>query len=131
MSIDPYAGAVSTLAALAALMIVQLLIADFTGIRRRHVPGTPVTPDHADALFRVARTVANMNESVAIFIVLLLYCIFAGASPVWTAWGAWAYVVCRVLYAICYYANLPTYRSISFGLSLIALITMLVVGLMS
>ena len=131
MSIEPYAGAISTLAALAALMIAQLLIADVTGIRRRHVPGTPVTPDHADALFRVSRTVANMNESVAIFVVLLLYCIFAGASPAWTAWSAWAYAICRLLYAVCYYANLPTYRSISFGLSLIALITMLVVGLMS
>ncbi len=131
MSLEAYAGAVSSLAVLAALMIVQLLVADVTGIRRRHVPGTPVTPDHADALFRVTRTLANTNESVAIFIVLLLYCMLGGASPVWTAWGAWAYVICRMLYAVCYYANLPTYRSISFGLSLLALLAMLITGLAS
>ncbi len=131
MSLEAYAGAVSSLAVLAALMIVQLLVADVTGIRRRHVPGTPVTPDHADALFRVTRTLANTNESIAIFIVLLLYCMLGGASPVWTAWGAWAYVICRMLYAFCYYANLPTYRSISFGLSLLALLAMLITGLAS
>ena len=131
MSIEPYAGAISTLAALGALMIVQLLVADITGIRRRHVPGTPVTPNHADAHFRVTRTVENTNESIAIFIVLLLFCVLTGASPFWTTWSAWAYVICRVVYAVCYYGNLPTFRSISFGLSLIALLTLLVTGLVS
>lgn len=109
-------------------MFVQLLVADVLGIRNKHVPGTPVEPDHSNLLFRASRAVANTNESVAIFVCALLYCTLGYAHPIYTAYLAWAFVLARALYAVCYYANLQTPRSICFGLSLLILLAMLVVG---
>ena len=129
--LETYSTAIAALAALGALMLTQLIIADVASIRRRHIPGTTVAADHNDALFRVTRTVANTNESVAIFIVLLLYGTLSGASPTLIAYAAWGYVIMRVLYAACYYANIPLLRSTSFGLSLVSLLAMLLVGLFS
>lgn len=123
-----YSSAIASLGGLAALMFVQLLVADVLGIRNKHVPGTPVEPDHSNLLFRASRAVANTNESVAIFVCALLYCTLGYAHPIYTAYLAWAFVLARALYAVCYYANLQTPRSICFGLSLLILLAMLVVG---
>ena len=113
------------------MMLIQVLVADILGIVRRHVPGTPVNANHADALFRAARTVANTNESIAIFIGALLFCVLVGASSEWTGWWAWGFALCRAAYALCYYANWPTLRSITFALSLICLAALIVLGLLA
>lgn len=123
-----YSSSITTLAVMAAIMLVQLITADVTSICRKHIPGTSVSDDHSDFLFRVTRTVANTNESIAIFVCVLLFCILSGASPTLTAYGAWTYVTSRGVYAVCYYANLQTLRSICFGLSALALIGLLLVG---
>ena len=125
-----YAATVYALGAAAALMIVQLLVADLTGILRKHVPGTTVPNDHSDFLFRVVRTVSNTNESIAIFICAILFCILSSASPSYTAYGAWTFLVARVLYAICYYANLQTFRSICFGVVALSLVALIFVGIL-
>ena len=126
-----YTYAINALGYVAALMILQLVVADVFGIKRKHVPGTPVDANHKDALFRLTRTVANTNESVAIFIAGLLYCVLTSASPTLTAYAAWTYACSRTVYAICYYANLQLLRSISFGVSLLALAWLLGVGLLA
>ena len=123
-----YSSAIASLGGLAALMLVQLLISDVFGIVNKHVPGTPVEADHGNALFRVSRAVANTNESVAIFICALLYCTLGYAHPLYTAYLAWAFVLARALYALCYYTNLQTLRSLCFGVSLLILLAMLIVG---
>ncbi len=117
--------------ALGLLLLVQLLVADIMGIKSRHVPGTPPEPNHADPLFRASRTLANTNESIAIYIVLILFCIFNDADATYTAYLSWAYVVGRAVYALCYYANQPTMRSISFGITLLVLIGLLVTGVVA
>ena len=123
-----YSSAIAALGGLGALMLVQLLISDVLGIVKKHVPGTPVEANHGSTLFRVSRAVANTNESVAVFICALLYCTLGYANPLYTAYLAWAFVFARALYALCYYANLQTFRSICFGVSLLILLGMLVVG---
>lgn len=125
---ETYSTAVAALGFVAALMVLQLLVADVLGILRKHVPGAPVTADHSDALFRATRAVANTNESIAIFICAFLFCVFSSASPVYTAVAAWAYGVSRALYLLCYYVNLQIARSICFGFSLLALVVLLLVG---
>ena len=117
--------------ALSMLLLVQLLVADILGIRARQVPGAPPELDHANPLFRASRTVANTNESIAAYIVLVLFCIFNGADAPYTAYLSWAFVVGRIAYALCYYSNQSTMRSVSFGLSLLVLLGLLVVGLMA
>jgi len=110
-------------------MLIQLVISDATGILRKHVPGTKIADDHNDLLFRVSRTVTNTNESIAIFVCALLFCVLSGASPELTAYAAWSYVSFRVAYAAFYYLNLQSLRSISFGCSALALFALLLVGM--
>ena len=126
--LQAYGASVLAFGAMAALMLIQVLVADVFAILRKHVPGTPVQPDHGDALFRASRTVANTNESIAIFVCALLFCILSSASPMYTAFAAWTFVVSRALYAICYYTNQQALRSTCFGVSILALLGMVVVG---
>ena len=126
--INPYHSAISALGVLAILMLVQLIIADVLGISNRHVPGTPVEANHAYPLFRAGRVVGNTNESIAIFLCALLFCIFAKASPTYTAYATWGFVVLRGIYAVCYYSNQSTARSITFALSLLALLALILIG---
>ncbi len=123
-----YSSSVTALGAVAALMLAQVLVVDFLGIINKHIPGSPVATDHANTLFRATRTVGNTNESIAIFICALLFCMFVSASPTYTAYATWGYVLSRMAYAVCYYTNLQILRSVTFGISLLALGALIFVG---
>ncbi|NKB99901.1 MAG: hypothetical protein GKR90_15575 [Pseudomonadales bacterium] len=75
---NAYSASIYAIGATAALMLIQLLVADVLGIIRKHTPGTSVQSGHSDPLFRVTRTVANTNESIGIFV--CGYC-FASLLP--------------------------------------------------
>jgi uncharacterized MAPEG superfamily protein len=109
-------------------MFFQLLVADLIGLRTKHVPGSQVPSDHSNPLFRASRTVANTNESIAIFILAVLFCMLSGASASATGYSAWAFVIARLLYAACYYLNWQLPRSAMFGVSLVALVALLITG---
>ena len=126
--LNAYELTVYSWGALALLLLVQLIIADVMGIKLKHVPGTPPDANHGNPLFRASRTVANTNESIALYIIVSLFCVFNGADPTYTGYLSWAYVVGRVVYALCYYFNQPTMRSASFGVTLLVLLGMLIVG---
>ena len=127
----PYTGVVAALGATGALILLQMLVADFAGIRARHVPGTPVPSDHGLFLFRAVRAHANTNESVAAFVLLALYGIFSAANAQWLNVLAWTYVGARIAHMLSYYADLRLLRSIVFGIGLLALLAMAVVGLLA
>ncbi len=129
MIFQEYGLSIAALGFIAVLMLIQILVSDVLGILRKHVPGTPVQADHANLLFRASRTVGNTNESIAVFICALLFCMLSAASPLYTAYAAWAFALSRTAYAIFYYANVPVARSVSFGFSLLAIAALLVVGL--
>ncbi len=126
-----YSSSIATLGFVAALMFVQVLISDALGLLRKKIPGTPVEPKHSNPLFRTSRTVANTNETIAIFICALLFCMLSSASPTYTAYAAWTFVISRALYAVCYYADIRLFRSVVFGVSLFALAGMIAVGILS
>ena len=126
--LNAYQTTVLACGALASLLLIQLLIADVVGITSKHVPGTLVEASHDNLLFRVSRTVANANESIAVFILIVLFCVFSGADATYTGYLAWAYVISRVAYALCYYFNQQMLRSLCFGISLLLLLVMLIVG---
>ena len=126
-----YGSTIYALGALAILTLIQLLVADVVGITRKHIPGTPVLGDHSDLLFRVTRTVANTNESIAIFLCAVLFCILSSASPTFTAYAAWTYVFSRIFYAFCYYTNLQTMRSICFVVVALSLLALILIGFMT
>lgn len=127
----PYASTIQALGATGALLLVQLLVADVAGVRAHHGPGMPVAPDPANFLFRAVRAHANTNESVAAFVLLALYGILSGATPSTLNALSWIYVAGRVGHMAFYYAGIGLARSASFGVSFLALIGMLVVGLLA
>lgn len=126
--LQDYQPTLITCGAMALLMLVQLIAADMIGIRARHVPGTPVEANHDNALFRASRVVANTNESVAIFVLLIVFALGTSASPDYTSYATYSYVAARVAYALCYYMNLQTPRSVMFGISIVSLAALFLVA---
>jgi len=123
-----YESTILALGSMALLMLVQLVFADVVGIRSKHEPGSTVRADHKNLLFRSTRTVANTNESVAIFVLATLFCIFSNASPSYTAYASWGFVAARLIYAVFYYSNLQLWRSIAFGIAVLCLLALIVIG---
>ena len=111
------------------LILVQLLVADVVGLRGGHVPGTAVTSTHSDFHFRATRAHANTNETVSAFILLALGGIALGSSSAWMNMFSAVYCGARIAHMLLYWFNLSTLRSVSFVVSLVALIGLLVVGL--
>jgi len=108
--------------------VYALLIADFVGIRLKHIPGSTIPSDHSNFLFRASRVVADTNETIAIFILAIIFCVFSSASPQSVAFISWIFFILRFCYAVCYYCNLKILRSVVFGISLLALIALIVIG---
>jgi|TARA_B100000809_G_scaffold48858_1_gene43672 uncharacterized MAPEG superfamily protein len=126
--IEPFKITVLVLGLLALTFLLQLLIVDIVGLKSGHEPGHPIPANHNDALFRVARAISNTNESVRIFILAVIFSIFSSASPEWLSYGTLVYLAGRVGHMVFYYSNLKSLRSIAFGISLIGLAGVLVVG---
>ena len=126
-----YQLTIQALAAVAVLMLVQIIVVDVASIRTKHTPGAPVPADHGNFLFRATRVLGNTNESIAVFVLLVLYCVHTGAAHDYTAIAAWAYVAARIAHALCYYFDQRILRSVAFGLSLLALFGLLFVGLLT
>lgn len=119
--VETYSHLVLAIGVMAFISIIQLLVADLIGIVSKHTPGTPVEANHDSVLFRASRVVANTNESISIFILAAAFCVLTSAPASFVGLCSWAYVVLRLLYAVCYYANLQIMRSVVFGLSILSL----------
>ena len=124
-----YSSVATAMGAMAAIMFVQLIGGDIIGIRAKHTPGSPVEADHSNLHFRASRTVANTNESIAIFILAVIFGVFQGADPKLMGYAAWAYVSARAAYALCYYLDIRALRSIVFALAVLSLLALLILGL--
>lgn len=126
-----YQGVVWSLGLLAVLMVAQMLVVDFTGMQRKHVPGMPVTEGHGSWFFRAARAHGNSNESLPTFLLITVFALAVGANAAWLNALACIFVVGRAGHMLCYYANLQILRSVFFGIGLLAMIGMLVAGFAS
>ena len=104
------------------LLFLQLLVADMASIKGAHKPGAPIEANHDSFLFRSSRALANMNESIAIFILFTIVGILSGADPLWLGRFALFYVAARAAYMVCYWFNIKLARSVCFGLSALALL---------
>lgn len=114
--------------AMGGLLLAQLIVADIAGLRARHAPGTPIAPDSQSFLFRAARAHANTNESLSAFILISAFAIAMQANAALVNSAAGLYVGARVAHMVCYYADLSKLRSLSFGIALLALLLLLIVG---
>lgn len=115
-----YGPAVTACVVLAALILVQVLVADFAGIKARHVPGMPVAEGHGSFLFRAVRALANTNETLGLFLLLMGCALLLQAAPSWVNTLAWVYVAARGAHTAAYYARLGRTRGLVFGIGLAA-----------
>lgn len=120
-----YHPTIAAMASIGALLLLQLIVADLTGIKAKHKPGHPIPPDSRSFLFRAARAHANTNESIAIFMLFAMTGMLAGANPAWLNNLSWAYVLCRAVHMAVYYLGWFLPRAIVFGLSLFVFAGML------
>jgi len=113
------------------MMLIQIIVADIAAIKARHTPGYPIKPDHASFLFRATRALANTNESIAVFILLLFFGVFSASNALYMNIFSSVYLASRIAHMCFYYGNFKLARSISFPLSLIGLFGMFITGLMT
>ena len=124
----PYQPAVLALGMFGFLYLAQLLVADFTGIARRHTPGTAVEGGHDDFLFRAARAHANTSESVGALILIAGFAITCGGAPAIVNNGLWAFFAFRLVHMLAYYLDVRILRSVAFGLGMLALLVVFGAG---
>ncbi len=129
--IEPYNITVLVIGLTGFTLFLQLLLTDIIGIKVKHTPGYPISPEHNDLHFRSSRAFANTNESVAIFILLVSFAILSSANPDYLNLYSVLYLVGRVGHMLFYYANLKLLRSVSFGISLLGLIAIFIVGILA
>ena len=126
-----YHSGVVGLLVLSVLVAIQFAVADYAGIRARHVPGMPVTEGHGSFLFRATRAHANTYENLGFFLLLVLVCVFTGASPKWTNILIWVFVAARAAHMSLYYADLRNPRSAAFTIGAIAQVGLLVAAFLA
>ena len=115
--------------ALAALIMLQVLIADVASIKAKHVPGMPVTSGHGSFHFRAVRALGNTNETLGLFLLLIVLATALGTNVTWTNALAWVYVGARAGHMTFYYLRQGLLRSACFGLGLAAQFALLVLVL--
>jgi uncharacterized MAPEG superfamily protein len=111
--------------ALAQIMIAAALRTSETGLAynmsARDEPAPPMRPVTA----RLQRAQANLFETLPLFAAAVLVAHVAGRDNGLTAWASIAYFGARVLYVPLYAFGVPMVRSLVWGVSVAALITLL------
>ena len=110
-------------------LLVQLLIADIAGLLSGHVPGTPVVASHDSFHFRATRAHANTNESIAAYVLLALSGVALEVDSSWLNGLSVTYCFARAAHMGFYLLGWGALRSVSFGVSLLALLGMVVLGI--
>ncbi|MDV5170074.1 MAPEG family protein [Photobacterium rosenbergii] len=113
------------------LMFIQLVIADIIAIKNKHIPGYPIKSNHRDFLFRASRAHLNTNESVAIFVLFVIFCFLSSASASVVNTCSLAYLTSRIGHMIFYYLDFKVLRSISFATSLVSLLALFFAGMLA
>jgi uncharacterized MAPEG superfamily protein len=130
-ALAPYHSTLVACVVLAGMVLLQVLVADFAGIRAKHVPGMPITEGHGNFLFRATRALGNTNETLGLFLLLAALALALGANAAWTNALAWTYVAARAGHMGFYYLRMGLARSISFSVGLAAQAGLLVVVAMA
>ena len=128
-ALQSYGSSVLALGLLGLLYVVQLLVADVSGILRKHTPGTPVVGDHDDFLFRASRAHANTTESIGAVILIAGFAVLRGGDPAWVNGAVWLVLLSRAAHTLFYYLDLRPARSVAFALGMVALVALFAVGL--
>lgn len=70
---------------------------------------------------RLQRAQANLFETLPLFAVAILIAHVGGREGDLTLWGAWTYLIARVVYLPLYAAGIPLVRSLAWTVSMVGL----------
>jgi uncharacterized MAPEG superfamily protein len=88
----------------------------------RDEPGPPV----GKLTGRLMRAQSNLFETLPVFAMAVLVAHLAGREGMLTLWGAWLYIIARVVYLPLYAAGVPFLRSLVWLVSLFGILLVLV-----
>ena len=88
----------------------------------RDEPGPPV----GKVTGRLQRAQKNLYESLPLFAAAVLIAHVAHRDGALTLWGAWLYLIARIVYVPLYGFGVPMVRSIVWGVSLLGLALVLI-----
>ena len=113
------------------LAIVQIFLpAGFrnreTGIEYNAGPRDGPAPPVGKVTGRLQRAQQNLYESLPLFAAAVLIAHVAHREGALTLWGAWLYLIARIIYVPLYGFGVPKVRSMVWGVSLIGLALVLV-----
>ena len=97
-----------------------------TGIAYNAGPRDGPEPPVGKVTGRLKRAQANLYETLPLFAAAILIAHVAGREGALTLWGAWLYLIARIVYVPLYGFGVPMVRSIAWGLSLLGLALVLV-----
>ncbi len=83
-------------------------------------------PEPSRALGRARRALANLHETLPIFITLALLSLLLGEQGWLSVLGAWVFLLARCAHVVCYIRGLSPWRSYAFGIACLGLIAMVV-----
>ena len=121
------------LSALAAALLVQVATLTVYAVVANRELGHRVTlsprdggiPPLSPLLGRLQRATTNGFEGLALFAPAVLIVAVGGSSDGFTAFAAWAYVALRILYIPAYAFGWVPWRSLIWGLGLLATLTLI------
>lgn len=128
--LSQYSASVLVLGLTGLLLFVQLIVADVTGIKQGHTPGTAVADDPNTFIFRANRAFANTNETLGILLLFIAFAVLSAGDPQLVNGFAMLYLAGRVGHMLFYYANIKLLRSIAFAVSTAALLGIFVSGIL-
>ncbi|MDM5175895.1 MAPEG family protein [Massilia sp. DJPM01] len=117
------------------LAVVQIMLTSAfrnkeTGMEYNMGPRDGGAPPLRPVTARLQRAQANLFETLPLFAAAVLIAHVGGREGALTLWGAWAYLVARVVYVPLYAAGIPVLRSIVWTVSMVGLGMVLVAILM-
>lgn len=121
----------SILAWTLVLALIQVLLPSVvrtreTGIGYEAGPRDSAGPPQRKITGRLFRAQANLFETLPIFVAAILIVHVAGRENVLSLYGAWIYLVARVVYVPLYAAGIPFLRSVAWVASVVGILLVLV-----
>lgn len=113
------------------LTLIQVLLPSVfrsreTGLGYNGGPRDEPGPPTGKLTGRLMRAQGNLFETLPVFAVAILIAHAAGRESTLTLWGAWLYIIARVVYLPLYAAGIPFLRSLVWLVSLVGIILVLV-----
>lgn len=127
--VDLYSSTILAVGLMGLTLLLQMIVVGVAGMKAKHRPGYPIEPDHQSFLFRATRAQANSNESIAIFILLVLFGMLSSANPSYLGNLALLTVVGRIAHMLFYYIGVGLARSMAFAVTLFGLLGMAILSM--